>query len=72
VTFHLSTPESKSKILVSIQVKCFNELLRYGAQQVLEREYGPYVVEAENGYNFSVQIDLDNLSEDKGIYQAVM
>jgi actin related protein 2/3 complex, subunit 2 len=66
VTFHISTPESKSKIVVSIQVKCFNELLKYGAQQVLEREYGPYVVAPENGYNFSVQVDLDNLPEDKG------
>jgi actin related protein 2/3 complex, subunit 2 len=66
VTFHISTPESKSKIVVSIQVKCFNELLKYGAQQVLEREYGPYVVAPENGYNFSVPVDLDNLPEDKG------
>lgn len=66
VTFHLSTPESKSKILISIQVKCYNELVRYGAEQVLEREYGPYVVAPESGYNFSVQIDLENLPEDRG------
>ena len=66
VTFHISTPESKSKILVSIQVKCFKELLQYGAQQVLEREYGPYVVAPENGYDFSVQVDLESLPEDKG------
>jgi actin related protein 2/3 complex subunit 2 len=66
VTFHISTPESKTKILVSIQVKCFNELVKYGAQQVLEREYGPYVVSPENGYNFSVQVDLDSLPDDKG------
>jgi actin related protein 2/3 complex subunit 2 len=66
VTFHISTPESKTKILVSIQVKCFSELVKYGAQQVLEREYGPYVVAPENGYNFSVQVDLDNLPDDKG------
>lgn len=66
VTFHISTPETKSKILVSIQVKCFSELLKYGAQEVLEREYGPYAVAPENGYNFSVQVDLDNLPEDKG------
>jgi actin related protein 2/3 complex subunit 2 len=66
VTFHISTPESKSKILVSIQVKCYNELLQYGAQQVLEREYGPYVVAPEAGYNFSVQVDLDSLPDDKG------
>ena len=68
VTFHISTPETKTKILVSIQVKCFDELLKYGAQQVLEREYGPNVVAPENGYNFSVQVDLDSLSEDKGNY----
>lgn len=67
VTFHISTPESKSKILVSIQVRCYNDLIRYGAQQVLEREYGHYVVAPENGYNFSVQVDLDNLPEGKGI-----
>lgn len=66
VTFHLSTPETKSKILISIQVKCYNELVRYGAEQVLQREYGPYVVAPESGYNFSVQIDLDTLPDDKG------
>lgn len=66
VTFHISTPEAKSKILISINVKCYDELVRYGAQQVLEREYGPYVVSPESGYNFSVQIDLDALPEEKG------
>ena len=66
VTFHISTPESKTKIVVSIQVKCYNELLKYGAQQVLEREYGPYVIAPESGYNFSVQVDLESLPEDKG------
>ena len=40
--------------------------MKYGAQEVLEREYGPYVVAPENGYNFSVQVDLDNLPDDKG------
>lgn len=67
VTFHISTPEAKTKILVSILVKCYNELVQYGAQQVLEREYGPYIVAPESGYNFSVQIDLEALPEEKGI-----
>ncbi|KAE8150302.1 Arp2/3 complex, 34 kd subunit p34-Arc-domain-containing protein [Aspergillus avenaceus] len=65
VTFHLSTPESKTKILISIQVKCFRELVQYGAQQVLEREYGPYIVAPEPGYDFSVQIDLEDLPADQ-------
>ncbi|KAI6249959.1 Actin-related protein 2/3 complex subunit [Erysiphe necator] len=65
VKFHISTPDSKSRILVSVQLSCFNELVKYGAQQVLEREYGTFVVAPENGFNFSVQIDLDKLPEDK-------
>ena len=66
VTFHISTPEAKSKILISINVRCFKDLVQYGAQQVLEREYGSYVVAPESGYDFSVQIDLDNLPADNG------
>lgn len=65
VTFHVSTPETKNKILVSISVRCWNELVRYGAQQVLEREYGPYIVAPEVGYNFSIQVDLETLPEDE-------
>ncbi|KAH3948337.1 Arp2/3 complex subunit [Parastagonospora nodorum] len=65
VTFHISTPESKSKILVSLRIKCYQELVQYGAQSVLEREYGPYIVEPESGYDFSVQVDLENLPEDQ-------
>ncbi|KAI9835146.1 MAG: hypothetical protein M1819_002515 [Sarea resinae] len=64
VTFHLSTQESKTKILISISVKCFNELVKYGAQEVLEREYGQYIVAPETGFDFSVLVDLENLPED--------
>ncbi|KFY40683.1 hypothetical protein V494_03378 [Pseudogymnoascus sp. VKM F-4513 (FW-928)] len=72
VTFHVSTPESKSKILVSLQIKCFQELVKYGANKILEREYGSYVVPPENGYDFSVQVDLDNLPEDQGERDALI
>ncbi|MCJ1299977.1 ARP2/3 actin-organizing complex subunit Arc34 [Hypocenomyce scalaris] len=66
VTFHLSTPETKTKILISISMKCYSELVQYGAQEVLEREYGPYIVAPEAGYDFSVLVDLDNLPGDQG------
>lgn len=65
VTFHISTPESKSKILISISLRCFNELVQYGAQQVLEREYGPFIVAPEQGYDFSVLVDLESLPAEK-------
>ncbi|MCJ1479824.1 hypothetical protein MMC13_008510 [Lambiella insularis] len=61
VTFHISTPETKSQILISLSVKCYQELLQYGAQQVLEREYGKYIVNPEAGYDFSILVDLEDL-----------
>jgi len=65
VTFHISTPETKTKIVVSLQIRCYQDLVRYGAQDVLNREYGPYVVAPEPGYDFSVEVDLENLPADK-------
>ncbi|KAI9794203.1 MAG: hypothetical protein M1816_006128 [Peltula sp. TS41687] len=65
VTFHISTPETKSRILVSISVRCFRELLQYGAQEYLEKEYGSYIVEPESGYDFSIQVDLEKLPSEK-------
>ena len=47
-------------------MKCFKELLQYGAQEVLEREYGPYIVSPEAGYDFSVLVDLQQLPEETG------
>lgn len=61
VTFHISTPQSKTQILVSLQVKCYRELVSYGAEEVLRREYGSFITEPEAGYDFSILIDLENL-----------
>lgn len=72
VTFHISTPESKTKILISLQIRCFKELVNYGAQAVLEREYGQYVVAPEDGYDFSIQIDLENLPADQEAKDALI
>ncbi|KAK9378601.1 Arp2/3 complex, 34 kd subunit p34-Arc-domain-containing protein [Kockiozyma suomiensis] len=61
VTYHVSTPESKTKILISLSIRCFKDLEKYGATALLKREYGEYVVQPENGYDFSIVVDLENL-----------
>ena len=71
VLFHISTPETKTKILLSLQIRCWQDLVKYGAEQVLQREYDQYVVTPEPGFDFSVMIDLENLPEDKGRSQLV-
>ncbi|ROT37269.1 ARP2/3 complex 34 kDa subunit, partial [Sodiomyces alkalinus F11] len=72
VLYHISTPETKTKILLSVQIRCFKELVRYGAEQVLQREYGPYIVSPEAGYDFSVLIDLENLPAEKDERDALV
>ena len=61
VTFHISTPSTKSQILVSVAIKCYKELLQYGAEAVLQREYGNYITAPEAGYDFSILVDLEQL-----------
>jgi len=63
VTFHISTPQSKTQILVSLNIKCYRELVSYGAEQVLQREYASYITATEAGYDFSILIDLENLPD---------
>ncbi|KAK3996543.1 Arp2/3 complex, 34 kd subunit p34-Arc-domain-containing protein [Cladorrhinum sp. PSN332] len=65
VIFHISTPDVKTKIIISIQIRCYKDLVRYGAEEVLNREYGSYVIPPEPGYDFSIQVDLENLPESK-------
>jgi len=43
-------------------------LVQYGAEQVLQREYGDYVAPVETGYDFSVLIDLEQLPAEKGTH----
>ncbi|KAL5596918.1 hypothetical protein BROUX41_006406 [Berkeleyomyces rouxiae] len=72
VIFHISTPESKTKILLSIQIRCFKDLLKYGTEKVLQREYSNYVAPTEPGYDFSVQVDLEDLPADKEARDALI
>ncbi|KAJ7767472.1 arp2/3 complex 34 kDa subunit [Mycena maculata] len=62
VRFHLSTPERKSVLLLSMHIRCWDELVQYGALDVLKREYGPLLqAQSEPEYNVSLAIDLDQL-----------
>lgn len=64
VTYHISTPETKTKILVSLAIKCWPDLTKYGVEDVLAREYGQHrLPQPEEGYDFSVLIDLETLPE---------
>ncbi|KAI8905058.1 Arp2/3 complex, 34 kd subunit p34-Arc-domain-containing protein [Gorgonomyces haynaldii] len=66
VRYKISTPISKTQLLISIQIKCYPELVAYGAQSVLERIYGGLLQpQPEQGFDVSLVVDLERLPEDK-------
>ncbi|BGP58362.1 hypothetical protein JCM8202_001863 [Rhodotorula sphaerocarpa] len=63
VRYHLSTPDRKSLLLLSMDVPCWAELDHHGARHVLEREYQHRLLpqdRTEQGYSVSLEIDLED------------
>lgn len=61
-----STSESKNKLTVSVAMRCYPELKKYGAEAVLNREYPNCLLPTpEEGFDVSLCISLDNLPEDR-------
>lgn len=64
VRFRLSTPDSKTVLVLSMAIECWPDLAKYGARESLEKEYAGYIVpeaETEPEYNVSLAIDLEHL-----------
>ncbi|PPQ90740.1 hypothetical protein CVT25_010129 [Psilocybe cyanescens] len=65
VRFHLSTPERKTVLLLSMNIRCWDELVQYGALDILRREYGSLLAtQVEPEYNVSLEIDLEQVPTD--------
>jgi actin related protein 2/3 complex subunit 2 len=66
VTYHITTnPQQRNILTISISWRCISEMRQHGVDARIKQIYGPLVVQPEPGYDFSLQIDLDNLPEDK-------
>lgn len=67
VRYHLSTPTKKTTILLSIDIRCWNQLVQYGAQEIMKREYGDWISpEVEPDYVFSLLFEVDRIPTDPG------
>ena len=69
VRFHLSTPTSKSSVMLSMSIQCWPDLVKYGAREHLRNEYEGLLVgegETEPEYNVSLVIDLEKLPGSEG------
>lgn len=67
-TYHLLTfPDQKSQILISVYLKCWDDLVKYGVVDYLKGKYSPYSdvltildpKDAETNYNYSIVLDLE-------------
>jgi actin related protein 2/3 complex, subunit 2 len=72
VTFHLSNPQGpdekpiKTIIHLSMAIKCYQDLVKYGATDVLKREYSQMIISPEQGYDFTIEINLETLPPSQG------
>lgn len=62
-TFHITTPASKDKILLSIKIKCWQDLVENNVISLLNEIYNCVTVldSPEPGWDFSIYIDLKDL-----------
>jgi len=68
VLYHLTSSRKEGYFVLSISMNGYSQLVKFGADEVLRREYGPYIVEPETGYDFSIclnQADLPPTEEER-------
>jgi actin related protein 2/3 complex subunit 2 len=64
VRFHLSTPVKKTEIWLSMQVKCWADLVKYGALEILNREFGDWLSpQTEDGFDVTLKFEADRIPE---------
>jgi hypothetical protein len=50
-----------------MELRCWNELLNYGVEEIMRREYGNYLDnEVENPYHISLKFDIENVPPEGG------
>lgn len=66
VLYHISNLKGeRTKIRISISLKFYKDLQEHGADDLLKREYGSYLMaEPEEGFNVSLLYDLTTLPKD--------
>jgi len=66
VTFHLSTDANQKNLLnVSMSIKCYSELKKYGVDEIMKNNYGSFLTSPETGYDVTLQVDLAQPPQDR-------
>lgn len=66
--FHIATVEKKTILSLSMSIRCWDELISYGANEILRREYGEYLsATVEPNYNVTLNIDVEKFPPEGGM-----
>ncbi|ORZ18455.1 Arp2/3 complex, 34 kd subunit p34-Arc-domain-containing protein [Absidia repens] len=72
VVYEIKTPNKRTELYISLRWMCYNELISFGAQTILERVYGQYLAATpESNYDVTLIIDLDTVPADKETHDAL-
>ena len=64
VLFHLATDANNRALLsVSMSIRCWAQLQQNGVEQVLSQHYSKFNAPAENGYNYTVCVNLADIAD---------
>jgi actin related protein 2/3 complex subunit 2 len=73
VRFHLSTPTSKEILLLSMNIRCWDELVKYGVLDLLKREYGDRLqAQPEADYNVSLEYVIESIPPPGGLFFPIL
>ncbi|KAJ5066497.1 actin-related protein 2/3 complex subunit 2 [Anaeramoeba ignava] len=62
VLYHVLSLKGQTDILIiSISIKIYDDLCKYGADSILHNLYGENIIETERGYNMTIQIPLTGI-----------
>ncbi|POW07498.1 hypothetical protein PSTT_08260, partial [Puccinia striiformis] len=65
VRYHLSTPNKKTIIILSMGVRCWHELVEYGVWDIMKREYSEWISQdIESDYDISLEFEIEKLPTD--------
>lgn len=64
----MSTPTSKRIIQLSMSIRCWPDLVKYGVNETLEREFGEWLAPdgVEEGYDVTLVLDFARIPEEGG------
>lgn len=62
----MSTPTSKRIIQLSMSIRCWRDLVRYGVNETMQREFGDWLSPdgVEEGFNVTLVLDFEKIPEE--------